>query len=128
MRLIGIPDKKGDIDMRISDYKNRIIDKLSNNENYGYSPMQASNFYKSNFSLLPDDIVPNVIEWLEDKPFSDIDYYGLSIKQLQDYDKYFNNIDFRYDEYFRILSKYNKDNHPYNERNYYKSLLEIGLI
>lgn len=114
--------------MRISDYKNRIINKLSNDENYGYSPMQASNFYKSNFSLLPDDIVPNVIEWLEDKPFSDIDYYGLSIKQLQDYDKYFNNIDFRYDEYFRILSKYNKDNHPYNERNYYKSLLEIGLI
>jgi hypothetical protein len=37
--------------MRISDYKNRIIDKLSNDENYGYSPIQASNFYKSNFSL-----------------------------------------------------------------------------
>ena len=114
--------------MKISDYKDRIIDKLSNDENYGYSPMQAEGFYNTHFSSLPDDIVSNVEEWLNNKPFSDINYHGLSIKQLQDYDKYFNNIDFRYDEYFRILNKYNKNNHPYNERNYYKSLLEIGLI
>lgn len=97
--------------MRISDYKNRIIDKLSNDEKYGYSPMQASNFYKSNFSLLPDEIIPNVIEWLEDKPFSDINYYGLSIKQLQDYDTVANKYSARYIYYFLLMSLFNQNGH-----------------
>ena len=95
--------------MKISDYKDRIIDKLSNDEKYGYSPMQASNFYKSNFSLLPDKIIPNIEEWLEDKPFSDIDYYGLSIKKMQDYDILANKCSNRYLYYFLTVLLFKKN-------------------
>lgn len=95
--------------MKISDYKDRIIDKLSNNENYGYSPTQAEGFYNTHFSSLPDDIVPNVKEWLNNKPFSDIDYYGLSIKKMQDYDILANKCSNRYLYYFLTMSLFKKN-------------------
>lgn len=118
--------------MKIDNYKDRIIDKLVNDEDYGYDRQQAENFYNSNFSSLPDEILPNIEEWLEDRPFTEIDYYGLSIKKLQERDEVvnrrFEGAGTRYDEYFEILNEYSKNNHPVDKVHNYIEEIDIVRV
>ena len=95
--------------MKIIDYKNKIIDKLMDTNNYNCDIQQAEGFYDTHFSILPDEVIPNVIEWLEDKPFSDINYHGLSIKKMQDCDILANKCSNRYLYYFLTMSLFKKN-------------------
>lgn len=74
--------------MLVENYKDRIISKLQT-DIYGYSELQARRIYKSIFTDYPDELIPNLEEWVEDKPISRIEYNGVSIRDImyQDYDK-----------------------------------------
>lgn len=114
--------------MKIYELKDKIIDKLVNDDNYGFSYKQAENIYNSDFKDIPDEIIKNIEEWLNDEPFSEIDYYGLSIKKLQDKDKSLNNINFRTEEYIKIINYYNTKHHPSNRVYDFYDILDIGYL
>lgn len=95
--------------MKIYELKDKIIDKLVNDDNYGFSHKQAENIYNSDFKDIPDEIIKNIEEWLNDEPFSEIDYYGLSIKKLQNVDLLNNNCSIDYFLYFKNITQ-----HSYN--------------
>ncbi len=74
--------------MLVENYKDRIISKLQTDV-YGYSEIQARRIYKSIFADCPDELIPNLEEWLEDRSISRIEYNGVSVRDVmyQDYDK-----------------------------------------
>lgn len=46
------------------------------------------------YDKVPQEILPNIAEWCEDKELSDIKYKGLSIKMIQEYSKQHKELDF----------------------------------
>lgn len=92
--------------MTIKDYKDRIIEKLMTDEAYGYNQSQAEKFYEEVLSVFPDKVMPNIEEWLENKPFSNIEHHEFSLKKIQCYDKLVHGVDNDYTGYFETFSRF----------------------
>lgn len=52
----------------------------------GLSPILANDLSYTIINELPSELYPNVQEWIDDKPISDIKYYGISIKDIMEQD------------------------------------------
>lgn len=96
--------------MLVENYKDKIISKLQT-YNYGYNEIQARRIYKSIFTNYPNELIPNLEEWLEDRPISRIEYNGVSVRDVmyQDYDKN-GNIVYDFLDCLRLVISYIQSN------------------
>lgn len=53
----------------------------------GFGKTESGRKAKNFVSWLPEELYPNIIEWIEGKPISDIDYHGMSIKKIMEQNK-----------------------------------------
>lgn len=96
--------------MLVENYKDKIISKLQT-YTYGYNEIQARRIYKSIFTNYPNELIPNLEEWLEDRPISRIEYNGVSVRDVmyQDYDKN-GNIVYDFLDCLRLVISYIQSN------------------
>lgn len=96
--------------MLVENYKDKIISKLQT-DTYGYNEIQARRIYKSIFTDYPDELIPNLEEWVENKPISRIEYNGVSIRDImyQDYDKN-GNIVYDFVKSYKLIKDYLNSN------------------
>lgn len=91
-------------------YHNKMATKISeyyqnNGFDSHYSKVKGEHMVKN----IPKELFPNIIEWIEDKPLSDIKYCGLSVNDI------INNYEYYYDKKLcfpyalRIMKTYIED-------------------